>query len=335
MRTLRLAYFLLTIPLLGLGLCLCNVPSPWSQAQAAPKTPKSTSSVVEGEDIPIEGEGPKAPMAETSDAEEPQSRPVPPTSGPPAPVTLTAYLSEGSAPMTAGIVWRIFEGHPGGDGNYRLVDTVREPQPTVELRPGEYLINLAYGRANLTKKIGVWPQNPVKEDFVVNAGGLRLNATLAHAPIAAEHLLKFEIFSDTQDQFGNRQKLFGDLRPGIVTRLNSGIYHIVSTYGDGNSVISADVVVEPGKITEAGIDHDAGKVTLKLVQRSGGEAAADTHWTIYNAAGEVIKESAGAFPTHILAAGEYRVAAQHGERQYAGAFTIAPGDSKLVEVLMQ
>ena len=237
--------------------------------------------------------------------------------------------------MTAGIVWRIFDGHPGSDGNYRLLETVREPQPTVELKPGEYLINISYGRANLTKKIGVWPHNPVREDFVVNAGGLRLMATLAHAPITAEHLLKFEIFSDTQDQFGNRQKLFGDLRPGLVIRLNSGIYHIVSTYGDANSVISADVVIEPGKITEAGIDHDAGKITLKLVQRSGGEAAADTHWTIYNALGEVIKESAGAFPTHILAAGEYRVAAQHAERQFGGAFTVAPGDAKTVEVLMQ
>jgi hypothetical protein len=334
MRMARLAFGIVAIPLLAFALGIVGVPGPWNSAQAAPKGPKGSEAVVEGEEIPIEGEGPKAPMAGTGEESEPQSRPVPPTSGPPAPVTLTAYLSEGSAPMTSGIIWRVFEGHPGKDGSYRLLETVREPQPTIELKPGEYLINIAYGRANLTKKIGVWPQNPVKEDFVVNAGGLRLNATLAHAPIAAEHLLKFEIFSDTQDQFGNRQKLFGDLHPGVVIRLNSGIYHIVSTYGDANSVISTDVVIEPGKITEAGIDHDAGKITLKLVQRSGGEAAADTHWTLYNAAGEVIKESAGAFPTHILAAGDYRVAAGHGERQHAGAFTVAPGENKVVEVLM-
>lgn len=335
MRIRKTAASILAMAFSASALCLPVSLSPWSAAHAAPKAPKGASTVVEGEDIPIEGEGPKAPVQQGGDDAEPQSRPVPPTSGPPAPVTLTAYLSEGSAPMTSGITWRVFEGHPGSDGNYRLLETVREPQPTLELKPGEYLINIAYGRANLTKKIGVWPQNPMKEDFVVNAGGLRINASLAHAPISAEHLLKFELFSDTQDQFGNRQRLFGDLRPGIVMRLNSGIYHIVSTYGDANSVISADIVVEPGKITEAGIDHDAGKVTLKLVQRAGGEAAADTHWIVYNAAGEVIKESAGAFPTHILAAGEYRVAAQHGERQYAGAFSVAPGDTKLVEVLMQ
>jgi hypothetical protein len=332
---MRPVFSILAIPLFGLALCLGHTPLPWGLAQAAQKAPKASDSVAEGEDIPIEGEGPRAPVEDAGEAAEPQSRPVPPKSGPPAPVTLTAYLSDGSAPMTAGLVWRIFEGHPGNDGNYHLLATIREPQPTVELKPGEYLVNIAYGRANLTKKVAVWPQKPAKEDFVVNAGGLRLGATLAHAPISAEHLLKFEIFSDTQDQFGNRQKLIGDLRPGIVIRLNSGIYHVVSTYGDANSVIATDVVIEPGKITEAGIDHDAGKITLKLVQRPGGEAAADTHWTVYNAAGEVIKESAGAFPSHILAAGEYRVAAQHGERQYGGAFTVAPGDNKTVEVLMQ
>lgn len=333
MRKLGLAFR--TLAILALGLTLCLWAAPWGGAHAAGKAPKGADSVVEGEDIPIEGEGPKAPMVEGSDAEEPQARPVPPTTGAPAPVTLTAYLSEGAAPMTSGIVWRIFEGRPARDGSYHLLQTLQESQPTVEMNPGEYLVNIAYGRANLTRKIGVWPQNPVKEDFVVNAGGLRINAMLAGAPISAEHLLKFEIFSDTQDQFGNRQKLLGDMRPGIVIRLNSGIYHVVSTYGDANSVISTDVVVEPGKITEAGIDHDAGKVTLKLVQRTGGEAAADTHWIVYNAAGEVIKESAGAFPTHILAAGDYRVAAQHGDQQYAGAFTVGAGETKLVEVLMQ
>ena len=119
----------------------------------------------------------------------------------------------------------------------------------------------------------------------------------------------------------------------VILDMEAGIEHLGRGTAMGVDLIL--VVVEPGKITEAGIDHDAGKITLKLVQRSGGEAAADTHWIVYNAVGEVIKERAGAFPTHVLAAGDYRVAAQHGDQQYAGAFTVAAGDAKLVEVLMQ
>jgi hypothetical protein len=332
MRGVKFAVFVRAI-LFGAALVMWGVDHLLTAAQAAPKSIKEQIPA-DGEDITVEGDGAGIPV-EPGAAEQAQPRPVPPTSGPPAPVTLTAYLSEGSAPMTSGIVWRIFAGHAGSDGNYKLVTTLHDPRPTIQLKPGEYLVNISYGRANLTKKVGVWPEKPANEDFVVNAGGLRLTATLARTPITQEHLLKFEIFSDTQDQSGNRQKIFAELRPGIVTRLNSGVYHIVSTYGDANSAIATDVVIEPGKITEAGIDHDAGKVTFKLVQRSGGEAVADTRWTIYNASGDVIKESAGAFPTHVLAAGDYRVAAQHGDRQFAGAFTVASGDAKLVEVLMQ
>jgi len=297
--------------------------------------PKTEAPILDGEDVPGEGEELVIPPEAGSEEQQPQPRPVPPTFGTPAPVTLTAYLSEGSPPMMSDIIWRIFEGRAGSDGKYKLLTKLREARPTIDLKPGQYLINVAYGRANLTRKIGVWPEKPANEDFVVNAGGLRLTATLARVPVTQENLLKFEIFADTQDQSGNRQKLFTGLHPGVIMRLNSGVYHIVSTYGDANSVISTDVVIEPGKITDAGIDHDAGKVTFKLVQRSGGEAAADTRWTIFNANGDLIKESAGAFPSHILAAGEYRVAAQHGERQYAGAFTVLAGDNKLVEVLMQ
>ena len=287
---------------------------------------------MDGEDGPADGDG-GVPVEPGAD-EEVQARPVPPTSGPPAPVTFTAYLSEGSAPVMSDVVWRIFEGRAGGDGKYKLLNTLREARPTVTLKPGEYLVNAAYGRANLTRKIGVWPEKAAHEDFIVNAGGLRLTAMLAHTPATQENILKFELFSDAQDQAGNRQKIPADIRLGVVLRLNSGVYHLVSTYGDANSVISTDIVIEPGKITEASIDHDAGKVTFKLVQRSGGEAHADTRWTIYNTNGDVINESAGAFPAHILAAGDYRVAAQHGDRQYAGAFTVAAGDNKLVEVLM-
>jgi hypothetical protein len=333
MRRLRFAILLCALTA-GIA-ALCAGPQLFVAAYAAPKALKGQAAPpAGGDDMPVEGDDASIPV-EPGVEEQAQARPIPPAFGPPAPVTLTAYLSEGSAPMMSDVTWRIFEARSASDGNYRLLSTLREPRPTLELKPGEYLINVAYGRANVTKKVGVWPEKPIHEDFIVNAGGLRLTATLARAPVAQEHLLKFELFADTQDQSGNRQRLFSDLRPGVVTRLNSGVYHIVSTYGDANSVITADIVIEPGKITEAGIDHDAGKVTFRLVQRYGGEAVADTRWTIYNSIGEVIKESAGAFPTHVLAAGDYRVAAQHGERLYASIFSVAAGDGKLVEVLMQ
>ena len=70
----------------------------------------------------------------------------------------------------------------------------------------------------------------------------------------------------------SRTKVMSGLAPGVVVRLNAGIYSLVSAYGDANAVARADVTVEAGKLTEATLMHAAAKATFKLVARSGGDA---------------------------------------------------------------
>ncbi len=86
-----------------------------------------------------------------------------------------------------------------------------------------------------------------------------------------------------------------------MVRLNAGTYHVVSNYGDVNATIRADIQIEAGKLTEATIQHRAAKLTLKLVAGPGGEAIADTAWSILTASGDTVSESVGAFPTIVLA----------------------------------
>jgi hypothetical protein len=123
-------------------------------------------------------------------------------------------------------------------------------------------------------------------------------------------------------------------KPSLVIRLNSGIYRIVSQYGDANAKIEADVTVEAGKLTEATVTHTGGKATFKLVTHPGGEATPDTRWTVQTADGEIVKESVGALPTHILAPGKYVVTASSAGHLFKNSFTINDGDVTNVEVLM-
>ena len=134
------------------------------------------------------------------------------------------------------------------------------------------------------------------------------------------------------DMDGNRNQIINNAKPGLITRLNAGIYQIVSTYGDANASVRADVTVEPGKLSDVTISHTAAKVTFKLVTRAGGDAMADTQWTITNAQGELVKESVGALPTHILAMGTYAVSAKHGGRTYRRDFSVPTGDIFEVEI---
>jgi Ca-activated chloride channel family protein len=122
----------------------------------------------------------------------------------PVPVTFKALVSEAGPRLQTGLTWRVYESKalPGGAG-YKLLSTHRDPMPTAALLPGEYLVNAAYGLSNLTKKINVETGRSIEETFVLNTGGLKLAALLA----SGEPLPKarFDILSDEEDQFGNRQ----------------------------------------------------------------------------------------------------------------------------------
>ncbi len=261
--------------------------------------------------------------------------PAPAAPALPVPVTLKALLTEAGPKVQTGVTWRIFLAQPGDGGARKLISTHKEAMPTEALLPGDYLVNAAYGLSNLTKQIKVVPGRSVEETFILNCGALKLAATLISGEVLPEQKVTFDILSDEEDQFGQRKEILGNAKPGVIIRLNAGAYHIVSTYGHTNATVRADVTVEPGKITEATIKHSGAPVTLKLVQSAGGEAQADTKWSILTSAGDVVKETAGALPTHILAAGDYAVVAAHNGLSYTTRFSVAPGQAKQIEVVME
>ena len=232
-------------------------------------------------------------------------------------------------------MWRVYSAALSPDGTRKLIATHREAMPTAALLPGDYLVNAAYGLSNLTKKITVESGKSIEETFVLNTGALKLSATLPNGDPLPEGSVRFDIFSDEEDQFGNRHRILGNAKPGVVIRLNAGAYHIVSLYGDANAKVKCDVTVEPGKITEATVKQTGAKVTFRLVQTLGGEALADTKWKILTSAGDVVKENAGALPTHILATGSYAVVADHSGLDYTRKFSIESSEPKQIEVVVE
>lgn len=251
-------------------------------------------------------------------------------------LALLALLIDKGQPIKSGIVWRIYKEKPEKtSGKHKLISVFKTADPVMSLPQGNYLINAAYGRAFLTRKVKIMAGKNITEQFVLNAGGLRVASVLANGSPVAENTVYFDILSDERDQFGKRLKVLEKVRPGLVVRLNAGIYHIVSTYGDANAQSRSDVSVEAGKLTEASIDHKSAKVTFKLVYQKGGEALADTKWSLLTANGTIIKKSAGALPTHLLAAGDYTILAERGDKQYSQDFSILAGDIRQIEVIIQ
>jgi hypothetical protein len=91
--------------------------------------------------------------------------------------------------------------------------------------------------------------------------------------------------------------------------------------------------VQVGKLTDVVVNHHAAVMVLKLVNQRGGEALANTEWTVLTPGGDVIKESTGAFPKVVLAEGEYRAIARNEGRTYEQAFKVTTGLDGEIEVL--
>ncbi len=281
---------------------------------------------------------PPAPAKQSGSTTVPRSGGDAPATAPAAStlaeVRLEALLTSDGQRIDQGLVWRVFGGKSGQDAKPKLIATHREASPTIKVAPGDYTVNVAFGRANLTRKIAVKSTEPSVEAFVLNAGGLRVTADIGGTQAPA-NAITYTIQSDERDQFGNRPTIMTGAKPGLIIRLNAGIYQLTSIYGDANAIVRADITVEAGKLTEAALSHAAGKVAFKLVTEPGGDAVADTQWSIQTPAGEIVKETVGALPTHILAPGTYAAFAKKAGKSYRRDFMIRSGDVVQVEVVAQ
>jgi hypothetical protein len=155
--------------------------------------------------------------------------------------------------------------------------------------------------------------------------------------------LKFEVYEGSFLQRSGGASPTGGRaeRPAVVRNamagdlvlLPAGTYYVQSTYGEGNAVIQADVRIEPGRLTDATVHHRAAQITLKLVNAAGGEAIANTQWSVLTPGGDSIKESIGAFPSVVLGEGDYVAVARHDGRTYQELFRVQSGLDREIEVL--
>ncbi|MER0237349.1 hypothetical protein [Fulvimarina sp. MAC8] len=252
---------------------------------------------------------------------------------PNAELVLEARLSENGEIVPGGIVWRLFSAVPQLQGRSSLIATSKEAKPSFNVPPGAYIVHATFGRAGIVKRIdfnGV----SVKEVVVLGAGGLKLDATVSsEGQVATGSRLQFDIYADAERD-SDRELIASGVAPGQVVRLNAGLYRVVSTYGSINARTQADIRVEAGKLTEATLQHRAAQQTLKLVREHGGEAIAGTAWTVTSMSGDILRKSAGAFASMVLAEGDYMAVARNRDTTYQRSFSVKAGEDSDVEILL-
>ncbi len=257
-------------------------------------------------------------------------------------IRLGANLTAEGAILRSGLTWRIYDEHTETDGSHRLVAQSGDAEPTFPLPDGHYVVHVAYGFASAMRTITVAGKF-LTDRLTLNAGGLEVNGVLGNAPITADKL-SLSVF--VPDHGNAEAKLVvAGAKPGQIIRLPEGMYHLVSTYldtvgvgsltpvSDTNSVVSADLRVPAGKLITATVTHRAAVLTLKLVNAPGGEALANTSFTILTQGGDIIRELIGAFPSLVLAEGDYLLIARHNGKTYQTDFKVEAALDRDIEVL--
>lgn len=258
---------------------------------------------------------------------------IPTISAEPINIKIRALLTANGAEIPSGIVWRIFNDQPGPDGKLDLVADAIGGSSTFPLQPGGYLVHAAYGRAGATIRITVAPQTAKNNTVIFNAGGIRLNAVTDNDVKLPKGQVEFDIYHIEEGETQPHNIIAEGIKSDQIIRLNAGTYNVVSKYGHLNAVVRADIRVEAGKLTDATIYQKAAQMTFKLVNEPGGEALANTSWTILTPGGDVIHETVGAFPSLVLSEGQYSVIARNEGRIFNKEFSVEAGLDREIEVI--
>jgi hypothetical protein len=249
-------------------------------------------------------------------------------------VEFEARLIDDGTPIWSGIEWRIFGSEVGDDGKLPLFAQAEGGTKAFDITPGEYFVHAAYGHASAIRRVVVERDNQ-QEVFTFNAGALQLASTTGNGNTITAGLLRFDIYSSGTDSRGERQLIARNVRPGEIVPFPAGIYHVISQYGRLNAEIRADLRVEPGKITQATMQHRAARISFRLVEQTGGDAIADTAWSILTESGDVITESSSAFPSFVLNEGTYTAIARNTEKIYSRDFKVVSGENQVIELLVE
>ncbi|GAA5103000.1 hypothetical protein GCM10023260_15520 [Bartonella acomydis] len=246
-------------------------------------------------------------------------------------LVLKARLKNSNEDIVKGLVWRIYAPILGIDNKLPLIATYEGGSAHFDLEPGSYLVYVSFGHASAVQHVNLESGQNLIKKFNLDAGGVILNATLLNG-IINEKELRFTLYEDEKEN-DETGVILSNIKAQSVVRLKAGHYHVASHYGSINATVRSDIQVDAGKITEVTLEHQAAQIVLKLVRQEGGQALADTSWSITNDSGDIVYETVGAYVSLVLAEGEYIAVAKNQDKIYQKVFSVVSGRDDEVSVV--
>ncbi len=101
-----------------------------------------------------------------------------------ATLAVSARFGRDAAPITSGLMWRVYPARPDASRAYRPIKEDRSPNPVFALPPGDYVVHVSFGLASAAKAVSL-RADTAREVFEISAGGMRLEGRVADVRIGA------------------------------------------------------------------------------------------------------------------------------------------------------
>lgn len=247
-------------------------------------------------------------------------------------LTLSARAIHDGPPLS-GVAFTIFEDGEGGGGR-EFARSVRD-EPRFDLPAGRYRVAAALGLARDERKLEVIAGKDTAETFVLDAGGVRMFSKLTGNRQPLDRHLLYKVYSLTHGSGNPGQALATTTAAAPTLFLRRGRYRIECQYGWHNARQVREVDVTAGETADAGFEHQAASVTLKLVPKPGSAPLTQVKWTLKYSAGGTVLISQDASPQLILQAGSYQAVAHRDNKTYSRTFDAAANSEQTIEIIAE
>ncbi len=245
---------------------------------------------------------------------------------------LSAHARSEGAPLS-GVTFTVHDDSESAGGR-EVARSVRD-EPRFDLPAGRYRVTAVLGLARDEREVEIVAGKEKAVSFALGAGGIRLFSILAGSRQPLDHDLVYKVYSLTHDGASAGRPLVTTTNVAPTLFLKRGKYRIECHYGWHNARQFREVEVRAGETIEAGFEHLAAGVTLKLVSRAGGKPLAPVKWTLKYSGGGTVLISQDDAPALILQAGRYQAMAQHEKKTYSRAFEASANSEQTVELIAE
>ncbi len=210
------------------------------------------------------------------------------------------------------------EDDPDASSGKREIARSAAARAEFRLPAGSYQVVARAGEAEHRERLTVTSGETTVREVPLAPTRLVLGTSARGAPLERSETVAYVI--ERLDRPGAAPWRTSAVQPSLV--LAPGRYRIESRLGDANARATRDVQLAAGRPQSLLIDHDAGRVRLRLAQ---GAKASDAYWEVRDGASQLVWSGSRAEPLVWLQPGSYKVRVHLRDRRIDQDLTVKAG----------